>query len=112
MFMSESLPENMLEHVAERFRVLGDATRLAILRLLLGDGELNVGEIVERLNTSQANVSKHLRVLQAAGVVARRPVGTAAYYRVTDPSLTQLCDLVCSRLREQVAADAREFATG
>jgi len=111
MLMSEVLPENMLEHVAERFRVLGDATRLAILRLLLADGELNVGEIVERLNTSQANVSKHLRVLQSAGVVARRPVGTAAYYRVADPSLTQLCDLVCSRLREQVAADAREFAT-
>jgi DNA-binding transcriptional ArsR family regulator len=109
--MSEPLPENMLEHVAERFRVLGDATRLAILRLLLAKGELNVGEIVENLQTSQANVSKHLRVLQSAGVVARRPVGTAAYYRVTDPSLTQLCDLVCSRLREQVAVDAREFAT-
>lgn len=109
--MSEALPENMLEHIAERFRVLGDATRLAILRLLLAEGELNVGEIVENLQTSQANVSKHLRVLQSAGVVSRRPVGTAAYYRVTDPSLTQLCDLVCSRLREQVAADAREFAT-
>jgi DNA-binding transcriptional ArsR family regulator len=109
--VSEPLPENLLEHVAERLRVLGDARRLAILRLLLADGELNVGEIVERLHTGQTNVSKHLRVLQAAGVVARRPVGTAAYYQVTDPSLTPLFDLVCSRLREQVAAEAREFAT-
>ncbi len=109
--MSEALPENMLEHIAERFRVLGDSTRLAILRLLLAQGELNVGEIVERLNTSQANVSKHLRVLHAAGVVTRRPAGTAAYYSVTDPSLTQLCDIVCARLRDQVAADAKEFAT-
>ncbi|MCC6380941.1 MAG: transcriptional regulator, partial [Dehalococcoidia bacterium] len=44
--MAEPLPESLLEHVAERFRVLGDATRLAILRLLLGEGELNVGEVV------------------------------------------------------------------
>jgi DNA-binding transcriptional ArsR family regulator len=108
--MAEALPPNMLEHIAERFRVLGDATRLAILRVLLAEGELNVGDLVERLQTSQANVSKHLRVLQGAGVLARRPMGTAAYYSVADPTLTQLCNLVCTRLREQVADEAREFA--
>ena len=108
--MAESLPEHLLERIAERFRVLGDSTRLSILRLLLDDGELNVGEIVERLSASQANVSKHLRVLTDAGVVTRRPQGTSAYYRVTDPSLTQICDLVCIRIREQVADDARAVA--
>lgn len=110
--MSQSLPEHLLEHVAERFRVLGDATRLSILRLLLDEGELNVGEIAERLGGSQANVSKHLRVLHDAHIVGRRPRGTAAYYSVTDPSLTHICDLVCDRLREQVADDARTFAIG
>lgn len=108
--MANPLPEHLLEHVAERFRVLGDATRLSILRLLLDEGELNVGEIVDRLGSSQANVSKHLRVLHDAHIVARRPLGTSAYYSVTDPSLTQICDLVCDRLREQVADEARTFA--
>lgn len=110
--MAQLLPEHLLEHVAERFRVLGDATRLSILRLLLDEGEMNVGEIVERLGASQANVSKHLRVLYDARIVSRRPDGTAAFYSVTDPSLTQICELVCDRLRVQVAGDARTFAIG
>ena len=108
--MAESLPEALLERIADRFRVLGDATRLSILRLLLDEGELNVGEIVERLSASQANVSKHLRILHDAGVVSRRAHGTSAYYSVTDPSLTQICDLMCMRIREQVANDARSVA--
>jgi DNA-binding transcriptional ArsR family regulator len=105
--MPEHLPPQLLEHVAERFRVLGDATRLAILRTLLQEGELNVGELVARLDTTQANVSKHLRVLLTAGILERRAAGTAAYYSITDPSLTQLCDIVCGRLREQIEGQAR-----
>lgn len=108
--MAENLPPHLLEHVAERFRVLGDATRLALLRTLLASGELNVGELVERLGCSQANVSKHLRILLDAGIVGRRSQGTAAYYAVTDPSITRLCDLVCDRLRDQAEGEARAFA--
>lgn len=108
--MSELVPPQLLEHVAERFRILGDATRLAILRTLLQSGELSVGELVSRLDTTQANVSKHLGVLLRAGIVSRRPAGTAAYYAVADPSLERLCDLVCNRLREQNREEARVFA--
>ncbi|MFN0094042.1 MAG: ArsR/SmtB family transcription factor [Dehalococcoidia bacterium] len=100
--MAEHLPPQLLEQVAERFRVLGDASRLAILKTLLEEDEMNVGQIVERLGTTQANVSKHLRVLLAAGVVQRRPVGTAAYYSLADRSVLDLCDIVCGRLREQI----------
>lgn len=108
--MSKALPAELLEYVAERFRVLGDATRLGVLRTLLDDGEQNVGQLVDRLGTSQANVSKHLRVLHDARIVSRRTEGTSAFYSVTDPSLMPLCAIVCDRLREQVAADARTFA--
>lgn len=108
--MAANLPPHLLDHVAERFRVLGDATRLKILQALLTEGELNVGELVERLGLSQANVSKHLRVLHDAAVVARRPQGTAAYYSVIDDSVVQLCDLVCDRLREQKLEEAKVFA--
>jgi ArsR family transcriptional regulator len=108
--MSNALPEQLLDQVAERFRVLGDATRLGILRILLDAGPLNVGEIVASMNTSQANVSKHLRTLHDAGIVSREPRGTAAYYSVADPTVMELCDVVCSRLREQVAREAKAFA--
>jgi DNA-binding transcriptional ArsR family regulator len=110
LVMPKALPPELLEHVAERFRVLGDATRLGIIRSLLDDGEQNVGELVERLGTSQANVSKHLRVLHDARIVSRRAEGTSAFYSVTDPSLMPVCAIVCDRLRDQVAADARTFA--
>lgn len=108
--MPEALPEQMLEHVAERFRVLGDVRRLSIISLLLDVGELNVGELVEELGIGQANVSKHLRVLHEAGIVTRRPDGTAAYYSVTDPSLMKVCTLVCDRLRDQVRVTAETFS--
>jgi DNA-binding transcriptional ArsR family regulator len=108
--MPKALPPELLEHVAERFRVLGDATRLSIIRTLLDDGEQNVGQLVDRLGTSQANVSKHLRVLHDARIVSRRTEGTSAFYSVTDPSLMPVCAIVCDRLRDQVADDARTFA--
>lgn len=108
--MKEAIPENMLHGVAERFRVLSDANRLRILQLLLRDGALNVGELVVRLDMSQANVSKHLRTLFEAGVVDREARGTAAYYAVVDPTVAELCDVVCGRLREQVERQAKAFS--
>ncbi len=86
--------------IAERFRVLGDPLRLQILHVLGGD-ERTVGDLVEAVEASQANVSKHLQVLRKAGLVERRRQGLHAYYRVTDASIFQLCDLVCGRMSQQ-----------
>jgi DNA-binding transcriptional ArsR family regulator len=111
LIVPKGLPPELLEHVADRFRVLGDATRLAIIGALLDQGEMNVGRLVDELGAGQANVSKHLRILSDARIVTRRAEGTAAYYSVTDPSLISLCDIVCDRLRDQAATEARMFAT-
>lgn len=108
--MAHLLPLGLIEHAAERFRVLGDVTRLSILRVLRERGELNVGEICAALDGGQANVSKHLRTLSEAGIVSRRREGTAAYYRIIDPSITKLCDVVCNRLVTQAKDEARAFA--
>ena len=108
--MPDLLPPSLIEHVAERFRTLGDATRLSILQTLRQRGELNVGEICEALDASQANVSKHLRTLAEAGIVSRRREGTAAYYRIVDPSIAKLCDVVCTRLATQAREEARAFS--
>jgi DNA-binding transcriptional ArsR family regulator len=108
--MADLLPPALIEHVAERFRVLGDATRLSILSALRERGELNVGEICDELDSSQANVSKHLRTLLDAGIVGRRREGTAAYYRIVDPSISKLCDVVCNRLALQAKDEARAFS--
>ena len=80
------VPDALLDRVAQRFRVLGDASRLAIVRLLVERGEASVGEVVDAVGMSQANVSKHLRLLLDAGIVSRRREGTSAYYAVVDSS--------------------------
>jgi len=98
------LNEKSLSLIAERFRVLGDPLRLQLLHRL-GDGEMSVGQLVDATGASQANVSKHLQVLLRAALVQRRKDGLQAFYRVSDPSIFQLCDLVCGRLSEQYRED-------
>lgn len=88
---------DQLERVAAMFRAFGEGTRLAILQELK-DGEMTVSEMVERTTTSQANVSKQLKVLHDAGVLERRKEGARVLYRIGDPMVFELCRLVCDKL--------------
>ena len=64
---------------ADALEALGDPQRRAILRLL-GDGERSVGELAGALPISRPAVSRHLRILREAGLVAERPRGTRRIY--------------------------------
>jgi len=66
--------------------LLGHPSRIRILDVLR-DGERNVQSIADALATTQQNVSGHLRLLHAAGVVSRRPVGREVFYAVVDESV-------------------------
>jgi DNA-binding transcriptional ArsR family regulator len=70
---------------------LADPTRESIVRVLL-DGERSVGEIAERLPISRPAVSKHLRLLEGAGLVQFRSEGTRNFYAVLPDALAQLRD--------------------
>ncbi len=65
------LPEAPVETdlVAKYFRGLGDPIRLQILELLRDEGELSVGELVERLGEQQPTVSNHLACLRWCGFI-------------------------------------------
>ena len=93
------VPETLFAQVALRFRLLGDPTRLQILDHLHEHGEAPVQALVEATGQSQPNVSKHLRRLHEAGVVARRHEGPFVHYRIDDPTIASLCLLVCGHLR-------------
>jgi DNA-binding transcriptional ArsR family regulator len=97
------LPDSLLEPLAERFKALGEPARLRILRELR-DGERTVTELVEATRLSQANVSKHLRVLHGMNYVARRKEGLYVYYCLADEDVFQLCDIVCDRMEREVDA--------
>ncbi len=98
--MAQHLPmsDRALELIAQRFKLLSEPTRLRILQLLMG-GEKSVNELVALMSTTQANVSKHLGILADGGLVTRRKVGVSTLYRIADPSLITLCDLVCTSLQ-------------
>lgn len=102
MALPTPIPMDLAELIAARLRVIGDSSRIRILDLLRG-GELSVGQITERLDTSQQNASKHLGVLLQAGIVHRRRDGTSSLYTVVDDGVYALCEQVCGGLETQLA---------
>jgi ArsR family transcriptional regulator, arsenate/arsenite/antimonite-responsive transcriptional repressor len=102
-FSAQDLPHAVIERIADRFRLLGDPTRLRLVNALHVDGELSVGELVARVGTSYGAVSKQLALLRSHGLVARRREGTRIHYRICDPSLSDLCDAVCKSIRDDWA---------
>jgi DNA-binding transcriptional ArsR family regulator len=99
--VSHSLPEPLIELVAQRFRVLGEPMRLRLLDRLR-EGDATVGELQEALGASQQNVSKHLGILLSAGMVARTKQGNRVRYSISDPAVFDLCDQVCGGLRRRL----------
>ncbi|MDJ0678129.1 MAG: metalloregulator ArsR/SmtB family transcription factor [Calothrix sp. MO_167.B42] len=102
------LPTEVVQQVAEYFSLLSEPMRLRLLHLLR-DEEKCVQELVEATQTSQANVSKHLKIMWQAGILSRRSKGTSAYYRVEDEMIFELCNQVCDRLASRLEKQARDF---
>jgi DNA-binding transcriptional ArsR family regulator len=110
MAVSHPLPDDLVELVAARFRALSEPTRVKLLDRLR-EGEASVLELAELIGTTQQNISKHLGVLQHAGIVARRKQGNFAYYRIIDEGVLALCEAVCGSLQQQVES-LRELVEG
>lgn len=87
-----AMNEHRVMTLAKFFRALGDRTRLRLLEFLL-DEEHTVSECVAHVGLSQGRVSTHLSCLADCGYVQVRRSGRHAYYRVTDPRVTELLTL-------------------
>ncbi len=106
----KNLSRETMNMVADRFKVMSDPMRLQILNTLQ-DGALSVMEIVGLTGASQPNVSKHLKILQNSGIVARRREGNLVYYSIADESIFTLCDLVCNSIEARLKQQASVFST-
>jgi DNA-binding transcriptional ArsR family regulator len=95
-----TLPDEVVELIARRFRLLGDPTRIKLLNRLR-DGEADTHELCAIVGSTQQNVSKHLAVLADAGIVARRRDGNVIRYRVDDDSVYRLCEELCGTMEQQ-----------
>ena len=101
MPLTAPLPDALVELVAERFRTIGEPTRIRILERLR-DGEASVQELADHVGGSQQNISKHLGLLARVGIVGRRKEGTFVYYRITDESVLAMCEQVCGAVQRDV----------
>ena len=103
----EGMPEEALRQVAAYFQTLSEPTRLQVLNFLR-QGERSVGELASLCGYTAANISRHLAMLAQHGLVVRESRGTSVYYRIADPSIYELCDVVCGNIARQAERIARE----
>jgi DNA-binding transcriptional ArsR family regulator len=101
--------------VARHFGLLSEPTRLKILHTICRE-ERSVTMIVAETGATQTNVSRHLALMRAAGIVSRRRDGNTVYYRVIDPEFMDICRSVCVQIagridaRQPLKKDLLEFA--
>ncbi len=104
-----SLSPAALDLIARRFAVLAEPMRLRLIHALFS-GEKNVTALVEETGGTQANISRHLQTLTHAHLLSRRKDGLQVFYAIADPTLFQLCELVCGSLEKQMAKQADVFS--
>ena len=79
------------QQLAELFKIMGDPTRLHIIRILL-EGDMCVSHLAEAMAMGQSAISHQLRVLRTANLVTYRKEGKTAYYRLADDHIKILLD--------------------
>ncbi len=93
--------ERVFVLAAELFSALATPLRLRILGAICAQGK-SVKAIVEAVESTQPNVSQHLRLLYRAGIVAKRRIGNRMVYRVQSEEVLELCHRVCSRIASEL----------
>ncbi len=78
---------------AQFCRAMGNPVRVQLM-YSMRDGERCVSELIAELGLSQPVVSQHLAVLRNIDMVATRRQGQNVFYRLTDPEITDACDLI------------------
>jgi len=87
---------------SEVMKILASPRRLEILHLLAGEPK-EVGRLAEEMGISQPNVSQHLAVMRAAGIVEAERDGREVRYRLADPDVIAACSLMRGVLMRRLA---------
>ena len=105
MIESLNLPEDrVLEFKAKTFKIIGDSNRLKILEILR-EGENCQCEIIPLIEQSQPTVSRHLKLLEDAGLIRSRKDGTRVFYKVVDPHIFNLLDSIDENMIDLISQE-------
>jgi DNA-binding transcriptional ArsR family regulator len=94
----------VVDRVAGLFAVLATPIRLKIIGALCS-GEKNVSQLLEQIDATQPNMSRHLSTLYRAGVLGKRRAGTQIHYRIENQRVAGLCRAVCDQMAAEVAGE-------
>ena len=89
--------DEVFELAAEIFRVMSAPMRLKIISALC-NGEKNVTQLLDEIETTQPNMSQHLNTLYQAGVLGKRRDGVQIHYRIINDRVVTLCRAVCTQI--------------
>lgn len=93
---------------ADILKALAQPTRLKIIEFLR-DGERCVCEIFPAIGEEQSNTSRHLTMMQGAGVLSRRKDGLKIYYAIKHPEILQVVDIVTIIVKQEIAGRQKLF---
>ena len=94
--------EAIYEIQAETIKTLANPRRLEIIHIL-ATGPREVGRLAAEMGVSQPNVSQHLAVMKAVGIVEAERFGREIHYRLADPDVVAACDLMRGVLQRRLA---------
>lgn len=94
------MPTDSYYFQAEILKAIAQETRLRILELLR-DGERCVCEIFPAISQEQSNVSRHLNMMQKAGILTRRKDGLRIFYAVKHPEVLTIIDLAAALMKSE-----------
>lgn len=105
MIQTKHLPEDrVLEFKAKIFKIIGDSNRLKILEILR-NGENCQCEIIPLIEQSQPTVSRHLKLLEDAGLISSSKDGTRVFYSVVDPHIFNLIDAIDEEMIDLISQE-------
>ena len=95
------MSKKLFELHAEMCKVFSNPLRLEILNILR-DKQWSVTELVSKTDLSQANVSQHLPIMKAKGIVLSTRKGKNVYYKIANPKIIKAFDIIKEALAEKM----------
>ena len=99
------MEDQLYAYHAEMCKVFSHPKRLELINILR-DKEMSAGELGERLGLTPANLSQHLAMMRERHILLSRKEGNMVYYRIANPKLLQIFDMLREMLFEQIRHDA------
>ncbi len=99
------MEDRLYNYHADMCKVFSHPKRLELINVLR-DGEMSVNDLSEKLRMEGSNLSQHLAMMRERHILVTRKEGNVVYYRIANPRLLTIFDMMREMLFEQIESDA------